>query len=394
MLVAVGVPIVLCMFLAIRNRQLQSTSNPRWAQFAKVTGPTAGSTDQSAQSNRIEVRTASINSSLISLTPTAVSSNIPTTNESPIVPPKDPEDLPLIPPASDSINDANATAATSEIDVIMKQVDKMNRPESELHGDNTQLTVQLVGLLNDIRDSLSRLAQAQEAIQKSEASTVPSSSEPSKPAFDEVISEISTSVVKPTTIESVQDVELKQFLNRCGDLAQIEILTAVQPQPEVQTPSPESTAPQPTQLSRSLNEARFVLRLEEDVMLICTVEESNRLKPGQFSRIPRANWQRDSNSADLNQLLPLLFRGFVYPTDAQTARELTDSSYQGGVHLSISRRALARLLFESAMISRQNGEHAKSRQQIEASLRQNNNDLDAIRLRNVINHSAAQSKDH
>lgn len=39
---ALVLPAVVFMFGAIRNRQLQSKANPRWAQFAKVTGPSGG----------------------------------------------------------------------------------------------------------------------------------------------------------------------------------------------------------------------------------------------------------------------------------------------------------------------------------------------------------------
>lgn len=38
LVLAIGLPSIVLMFGAIRSRQLQSTANPRWAQFAKITG--------------------------------------------------------------------------------------------------------------------------------------------------------------------------------------------------------------------------------------------------------------------------------------------------------------------------------------------------------------------
>lgn len=66
LILALGLPFVVFMFGMIRHRQLQSTANPRWAQFAKVTGfssaTKAETSDVAADvdSVRLPVRTASI----------------------------------------------------------------------------------------------------------------------------------------------------------------------------------------------------------------------------------------------------------------------------------------------------------------------------------------------
>ena len=64
LILALGLPLVVFLFGTIRHRQLQSTANPRWAQFAKMTGfskvTAPGSSDvrTDIESNRSPVRTA------------------------------------------------------------------------------------------------------------------------------------------------------------------------------------------------------------------------------------------------------------------------------------------------------------------------------------------------
>jgi type IV pilus assembly protein PilQ len=57
---AIGIPAVICMFGMVRSRQLQSTANPRWARFASGTGRQATKTGPTRESGRLLVRTASI----------------------------------------------------------------------------------------------------------------------------------------------------------------------------------------------------------------------------------------------------------------------------------------------------------------------------------------------
>lgn len=56
---AIGIPLVLLMFGALRTRQLQSKANPRWAQFAQTSAPQATLFSESTDSRSV-IRTASI----------------------------------------------------------------------------------------------------------------------------------------------------------------------------------------------------------------------------------------------------------------------------------------------------------------------------------------------
>jgi len=56
---AIGIPLVLLMFGALRTRQLQSKANPRWAQFAKTSTPQSTLFSESTESRSV-IRTASI----------------------------------------------------------------------------------------------------------------------------------------------------------------------------------------------------------------------------------------------------------------------------------------------------------------------------------------------
>src|SRR5437868_473165 len=56
---AIGIPLVLLMFGALRTRQLQSKANPRWAQFAQTSTPQATLFSESTDARSV-IRTASI----------------------------------------------------------------------------------------------------------------------------------------------------------------------------------------------------------------------------------------------------------------------------------------------------------------------------------------------
>lgn len=59
---AIGVPLVILMFAGLRARQLKSTANPRWAQFAKFSGPKATNEESESVAPMTTVKTASLSS--------------------------------------------------------------------------------------------------------------------------------------------------------------------------------------------------------------------------------------------------------------------------------------------------------------------------------------------
>ena len=76
MLLAVALPLMLLMFAAVRARQLQSTANPRWAQFAKFSSPTTAKECANTPSLKPPVQTASLSHDEFPIARPAPSSSI------------------------------------------------------------------------------------------------------------------------------------------------------------------------------------------------------------------------------------------------------------------------------------------------------------------------------
>jgi hypothetical protein len=378
MLVALVLPVVLFMFLAIRTRQLQSTANPRWSQFAKVTGPSAVAIPELVKP--IEIPTADH-----TMTTTELNGTVEVTDKVEITTADSTSRI-----VTETQSKPSLGSLKTELDEIRQRLDLLANLETVHRSEDTQRGIQFVNLLNAIREMISSLT----ALNQERAPDKPSDETVMNSPPEMIPDDITGTWVQFAT-ETVQDVDLRKFLNQFSEFAQVSVLSGSETPLPTEKPARIPMTLKRAHLDKTLNEPKYVLRREGHVSLICTTDEAIHLKPEHLNRILRANLPRDAHGADLQQMLPLIVKGLVNTSDWRPGIELSEglaTDYRDA-KISISRRALARAFYECAAVSWQQSEHYKARQQIEASLRQNKDDVDAIRLRNEINQDSSLNLD-
>lgn len=176
---AVGLPVVIGMFGAIRSRQLQSTANPRWAQFARGTAKSLGSSEKRGASEHSmppsEVpsgpRAIRIASHPVSDQPYATFTGTVTDGDSFTTAAEFPLVKMGIPESADAEDADNADlpatdlTATEEMPTIVLQPVDEDRHESAA----TQLIGRLESQLQDVQQRLDRLSTHQQQQQEAES---------------------------------------------------------------------------------------------------------------------------------------------------------------------------------------------------------------------------------
>ncbi|WP_010586354.1 type II and III secretion system protein [Schlesneria paludicola] len=173
---AIGVPLVMLMFAGLRARQLQSTANPRWAQFAKLSGPKPTSEDQHNSLHKTPVKTASLLSDEFSNSPPvrhrasldftgSVAGH--STIEMPVRAMPGTKSATTPEPAAEP---EPPQAASKAEPIPQEQIPSVRqlilfRPIDEAQGqDNFETTVRLEMQLRDVGRRLDRLSQRQEEL--------------------------------------------------------------------------------------------------------------------------------------------------------------------------------------------------------------------------------------
>lgn len=169
LLMAIGIPSVIFMFGAVRSRQLQSKANPRWAQFAKATGPTSAETAAANELPRASIRTASIRSESASDVepphPPTLESSLTgsATGHSSIEYPV--HSGPLSPSSMRRDEPHNAQEPVASQPIIFRPVDDPQEPADQTEVRLLQSTKQLESRLVEVRQRIDLLAHQQQQIQ-------------------------------------------------------------------------------------------------------------------------------------------------------------------------------------------------------------------------------------
>lgn len=364
LVLAIGVPCVLLMFGAIRQRQLHSKANPRWAQFARVTG------QQSFQPNETEdLRPAPIPPAVTDFEPVrhsvaqgSLTGSI-TGHSSVEVPVRSRASAVAKPDRRDDTDDGSFSNVANE-DTTLVVTDSPRQLEQELEqqlkevrsGHDRQLArrrdsqadkdqrqsrainreaeienvlpAKIVSATSDSQPWKStKLRNRQERTDAERSAVEAESSVPLNAteeefssaaqshvlAFDEspqsgtslsekiTIRRVSGSSSKSLFTMDVHDADIQQFLSKLSEVAQRSIL-----------PSPSVTG----RISLNLHEVRldtalnaimksrdYVVEYEGDVVIIRTAEESERNKP-QSAKNRGRQLRLDRNRFHREQLKP------------------------------------------------------------------------------------------
>ena len=176
---AVGLPVMIGLFGTIRSRQLQSTANPRWAQFARGTAQSPGSSEKrrvpehSMPPSKVPSgpRAIRIASHPVSDQPYATFTGTVTDGDSFTTAAEFPLVKMGIPESADAedADDADLPAtdltATEEMPTIVLQPVDEDRHESAA----TQLIDRLESQLQDVQQRLDRLSTHQQQQQEAES---------------------------------------------------------------------------------------------------------------------------------------------------------------------------------------------------------------------------------
>ncbi len=395
-LLAIGLPTIVFLFGTLRTRQLQSTANPRWAQFAKLTGPRVPADAKPRSSQRVSAQTVSIRSEEPSIVATEPPRPIPTgltgsvsghhSIEIPVrsVPRPTASEVedrpPMVVRPIDEEREAelarSALRLEMEVIEIRQRLNQLTHFQQAHQTEDAQRGLQLLEAVRAFREMVANFAMVDEVPAETDSSpeTIGADFPVKAPVIRESVAADSVAS-DPAVVESiVPEPSAKDAV-------------ATQPTNTKPIPSPptaveqetvESTIP-PVSVASTVEPPRPV-----------PVEEPSRLHQEDRSLDLKIDQRSDLGTTDINRKIFLIVPGAAKDSNAN----LDDRSWERSMPLPtievrdlrfpISRRLLARAFYERAVFLFDRGDVAGARQQVEASLRNHKDDLDAIRLRNQI----------